>query len=165
MLCMKIGLTSRTPRTLHVIDVENLASSAAPSAADVALIERRYRETAGVGASDHVVLATRAAAAPGAWFGWSLARRLVCSGCDGPPALLCQTLLNEDVANRYDRVVIGSGNAALAEAAARLQAAGVEVTVVARSGRSVSKRLKFAVRDIRLLDQPTVLRTFARRAA
>jgi NAD(P)-dependent dehydrogenase (short-subunit alcohol dehydrogenase family) len=45
---------------------------------------------------------------------------------------LLQVLATEKVDFRYDRVVIGSGDGIFAFPAARLQAAGCEVTVVTR---------------------------------
>jgi len=57
----------------------------------------------------------------------------------------------ESVTTRFDRVVIGSGDGIFAYEAARLQAAGVRVTVVTGRG-ALSRQLGFAVRDVRYLE-------------
>lgn len=79
------------------------------------------------------------------------ARRLVRSGENGADLALLQVLEQESVAERYDRVVLGSGDGIFAYAAAGLQAVGVDVTVVSRSD-ALSRRLGFAVRDVRSMD-------------
>jgi hypothetical protein len=92
------------------------------------------------------------------WFGWGEARRVVRSGRDGADLTLIQIVDTENVAARFGRVVIGSGDRIFAEPAARLQSLGASVTVVSRR-ESLSRELRFAVRDVRFLEslpgQPT----------
>ena len=56
----------------------------------------------------------------------------------------------EVAAERFGRVVIGSGDGIFAQAAARLQAVGTEVTVVCGEG-ALARRLRMAARDVRFL--------------
>ena len=60
-------------------------------------------------------------------------------------------LRHENVATRFTHVAIGSGDHLFAEAAARLAAQGVWVTVVSRQ-RSLSPRLALVAREVVLLD-------------
>jgi hypothetical protein len=85
------------------------------------------------------------------WFGWGEARRVVRSGRDGADLALVQIVDTENVASRFERVVIGSGDGIFAEPAARLQSLGASVTVVSRR-ESLSRELSFAVRDVRILE-------------
>jgi hypothetical protein len=139
-------------RVLHLVDVENLAGAADFSQIDAARIHQAYAQVAPRGAIDQVVLATSHHAALPAWRAWpESARRLVRSGPNGADLALLQVLECESVASRFAHVVVGSGDGIFAFEAARLQAAGIRVTVVTRRG-ALSRRLRFAVRDVRYID-------------
>lgn len=145
-------LTER--RVLHLVDVENLAGTGGFSQTDAVRIHEAYVQVAPHGAVDQIVLATSHHAALPAWRGWpETARRLVRSGPDGADLALLEVLERESVASRFGHVVIGSGDGIFAFEAARLQAAGVNVTVVTRRG-ALSRRLRFAVRDVRYVNPP-----------
>src|SRR6266496_2561361 len=121
----------RAGRILHLIDLENLVGSADFSREEAARVHRGYVQVAPFGAVGQVILATSHHAAAAAWFGWpATARRLVRSGQNGADLALLHVLACESVATRFDRAVIGSGDGIFAHEAARLQAAGVAVTVV-----------------------------------
>jgi hypothetical protein len=145
-------IASEVGRVLHLIDLENLVGSAHFSLEEAARVYRGYVQVAPSGAVDQVVLATSHHAAAAAWFGWpATVRRLVRSGQNGADLALLHVLACESVATRFDRVVIGSGDGIFAYEAARLQAAGIAVTVVTGRG-ALSRQLGFAVHDVRLLD-------------
>jgi hypothetical protein len=100
------------------------------------------------------VLATSHFAAPQAWMAWpSTTRRLVRSGADGADLALLDVIDSERLHLRFDGVVIGSGDGIFALAASRLQRLGCPVTVVSRRD-GLSRRLRLAVRDVRLIDDP-----------
>jgi hypothetical protein len=73
------------------------------------------------------------------------------SGPNGADLALLEVLEREEVEGRSSRVVIGSGDGIFAEAAARLQAGGVDVTVVTRA-QSLSRRLRLAALNVRFID-------------
>lgn len=141
--------------TLHLVDIENLCGGTTFSSAEVKAVERSYRRTMLIGSRDQVVLASSRWAAPAAWFGWPNTRRLVRSGPDGADLALLEVIDTENVGQRFERVVIASGDHIFAQAAAMLQAAGVHVVVVSRV-ESLSLELRFAVRDVRRLDPESV---------
>ena len=150
---------SSAERRIHLIDVENLVGSSATSAAAVAEVRRHYATVAPLLPEDQVVLATGPTAAAAAWFGWGPARRLVRAGIDGADRALLEVIGEESLAGRYGRVILASGDGIFAEACAGLQSEGCAVTVVARPG-SLSRSLRFAVRDVRylpLLGQATLV--------
>ena len=151
-------------RTLHLVDVENLAGGPSVEPWLARAICASYEVVAPTGYGDHIIVATSHFAAPVAWFAWPPeARRLVRSGVDGADWALLEVLERENVAARFAHVVIGSGDGIFAMAAARLQSAGCAVTVVARR-RALSRQLRLAVRDVRYLDVPPA-RVVALRAA
>jgi hypothetical protein len=154
-----IDMSTRNPlqppsRTLHLVDVENLLGTPRPNPAMVAPLADAYAGAAGLAPQDQVVLASSHICARSVWFGWpSSARRLVASGPDGADKALLGVLADERVAERFSRIVIGSGDGIFAIAAAQAQQAGAEVTVVCGAG-AVARRLQMAVRDIRPLATP-----------
>lgn len=139
-------------RVLHLIDVENLLGGTSFDFLDVIELEDRYRRRIVVGDHDHFIVASCHRAAEATWFGWSESRRLVRSGPSGADIALVDVLEREGVDRRYGAVVIASGDGRFAESAARLQALGCRVSVVAPRPGTVSRRLAFAVRDITFLE-------------
>jgi hypothetical protein len=140
-------------RTLHVVDIENLAGAAIPSPGQVTEVQGRYVACLGFGADDQVVMAASHLALLNAALGWPHARYRVRSGPDGADLELLDVLLHEDVAGRFTHVVIGSGDGVFGQAAAGLVARGVEVTVVSRRD-SLSTALARAALDVVYLDAP-----------
>jgi hypothetical protein len=151
--------TSRPPRrrfparTLHVVDIENLAGAAIPSLGQVTEVQGLYVARLAFGADDQVVMAANHLALLNAALGWPHARYRVRSGPDGADLELLDVLLHEDVAGRFTHVVIGSGDGTFIQAAAGLVACGVGVTVVSRRG-SLSTALARVARDVVYLDPP-----------
>jgi hypothetical protein len=141
----------RQARTIHLIDIENLAGIALPTAVEVEMIREAYVAAVEVGPEDLTVIGSSHSAARVVWWSWPGARRLVRSGPNGAGLALLQSIEAERLADRCERVAIGSGNGIFAEACARLQAAGCEVTVACRD-ESLSRALRFAVRDVRIIE-------------
>jgi hypothetical protein len=138
-------------RTLHLIDIENLAGSALPSSNHVRQLRGLYRQHVGVGGMDQVVVACSHLAFKLAGFGWLDARHVVRSGPDGADLELLDVIYRENVGDRFSRVAIASGDGAFAEAAAALVGCGCRVMVVSRRG-SLSARLAFAAHEVIYLD-------------
>ncbi len=141
-------------QTLHLVDLENLLyGSCFCTEAAVAVLHRSYRRLAGCVDQDRVVLATGSSAAEaGAWFGWpGQPRRLVRSGLDGADRELLSVLDELAIEDRFQRVVLASGDGIFAAPCAALLARGVHVTVVAANSVALSRRLKAAAIDIRFL--------------
>ncbi len=140
-----------TSRTLHLVDVENLLGTATPDPRDIPALEAAYAHAAELGPRDHVILASSHICGRSLWYAWPGApRRLVASGPDGADNALLAVLATEQPTERFGRVVIGSGDGGFTDAAARLQGAGVKVTVVYGVG-FLARRLRMAVRDVRQL--------------
>jgi len=140
-------------RTLHVVDIENLAGAAIPSLGQVSEVQGRYMARLGLGADDQVVMAASHLGLLNAALGWPHARYRVRSGPDGADLELLDVLLHENVAGRFTHVAIGSGDGVFGQAAAGLVARGVWVTVVSRRD-SLSPGLARVARDVVYLDTP-----------
>jgi hypothetical protein len=138
-------------RGLHLIDIENLAGAAIPSFEQIRDVEGIYAERLTFGALDQVVVASSHLTLLNAALGWPHARYRVRSGPDGADLELLDVLLHENVAARFARVMIGSGDSVFARAAESIAAAGVQVTVVSRRD-SLSSRLASAAPEVIYLD-------------
>jgi hypothetical protein len=140
-------------RTLHLVDIENLAGAALPSRHQVTEVQGLYVARLGFGADDQVVMAASHLAFLNAALGWPSARYRVRSGPNGADLELLDVLQHEDVAARFTHVVIGSGDGLFSQAAANLAARDVRVTVVSRRD-SLSRALAGVAGDVRYLDAP-----------
>ncbi len=130
------------PRSLHLVDLENLVGDPRAVAPLVSATLARYLRVARWRPGDHVIIASN----PG------LMREIVfdlpvpCNahatrGRDGADVMLLSLAPPELVVRRYSRLVIGSGDHIFAARAHAARALGVEVLVVARAGGS-SLRLR-----------------------
>jgi hypothetical protein len=138
-------------RTLHLVDIENLMGG--PFTGDNAMREscRRYREAACVGLRDHVVIACNPALALEAARNWPGRLLVAGRGPDGADlALLEQVRDARWVAQRFDRVVIGSGDGIFYDTAVALRSYGIAVGIVAVEGR-LSRSLARTAHFIRVL--------------
>lgn len=149
-----VSSASARRRTLHLIDIENLAGVALPMQREVREVRAQYHKRVGVGEADHVVLASSHLAFRDAAFGWCDARHLVRSGPDGADLELLDVIYGENVAGRFPLVAIGSGDGIFAEAAAYLARRGCHVTAVSLPGH-LSAALRLAVHDVVYLE-PTM---------
>ena len=139
-------------RSLHLIDIENLAGSPSPSVDEVGWYHLAY-EALHVGPGDHVVIAcSRHAARSGRW-GWPTRRHLWRSGNDGADLALLEVSARERVAECFNFVVLASGDGIFTDAVARLGSQGVEVTVVSRP-ESLSRSLRMAAKHHILFPYP-----------
>ena len=146
-------MTTRQPRTLHLVDVENLVGSGRPTIRDLAVVHRLYRELQLVGGQDHVVVACNPYIAVDVAGQWAPARLRVGHGPSGADRQLLDVALHERITARFDHVVIASGDRVFTDTAVGLQAAGLPVTVVSRRDR-LALRLRMAATQVRYLDEP-----------
>jgi hypothetical protein len=150
--CQRAGARGRFPaRTLHLVDIENLAGMSLPSLSQVREVQGLYAERFAVGSLDQVEIASSHLSLVNAALGWPHAHYRVRSGPNGADLALLDVLRNENVPARFTHVAIGSGDGVFAGEAVRLAAAGVWVTVVSLR-RCLSVRLGLAARDVIYLD-------------
>jgi hypothetical protein len=119
-------------RALYLVDVENMVGSSAPTPGEVARAQRRICAAVEPCPGDHTVIAASHHNARAMFFGWSgAAQRKMRSGADGADLALLESVADVRwVAERYQRVVVASGDHAFAFAVASLRAEGVEVIVI-----------------------------------
>lgn len=141
------------PRRLHLVDVENLIGSRRPDAIEVAACSWRYAELVKPAGMDQCVVACNRGAVADVGYNWPGVRYLWRSERNGADLALREVLLEENVAGRFGRVVLGSGDALFAEHVSRLGHDGVHVTVVANRW-SLSRRLELAAAAVVYFDGP-----------
>jgi len=140
-------------RALHVVDIENLSGVAIPSRDLVSEVQLRYLACLVFGVDDQVVLASSHLGLLNAGLGWPHARYRVRSGKDGADLELIDVLEHENIAARFGHVVIGSGDGLFGQAAGKLAARGVRITVVSRRA-SLSSDLARVAGAVIYLDSP-----------
>ena len=137
-------MSKRGERTLVLIDPENLMGGTTYNSQQVCdtVLDVLYRGRVDTGA--HVVLsASCGASALETKLGWPTGRLVWRAG--QPAALsLTEVALDEEVDDRFTRVVIASGNGQFEMTARILRQRGLRVDVVTGTG-SLSRRLQLAV--------------------
>ena len=142
---------SKQNRTLHLVDVENLAGGSLCSLQGVTATADDYLILFPPTEKDLYVVATSCSNAPVGFFGWpTSAQRLMRSGENGADLALLEAYTAPEIASRFDRVVIGSGDGIFTDLTSHLTALGCQVIIASRSD-SLSKRLRMAAHDIVLL--------------
>src|SRR6478735_5384782 len=118
-------------RRLVVVDIENVVGGAVLTVEQATGVHLSVEGFAALNGSEHVVIGTSHVGVVSTGLGWRGPRLVVRSGENGADLALLDVLTEERVAERFDEVVLVSGDGIFAEAVADLGSAGVEVTVVA----------------------------------
>lgn len=142
-------------RTLHLVDLENLAGGPFAGVAAMVATAGGYRRAAHPRKGDHVVVAVNPHIAYEAGSLWPGARLLAAHGPDGADRALLAEADPDWVSRHYDRVVIGSGDHIFAALAWQLRAAGLAVVVVARRSH-LAAELRRAAALTRYLPEPAI---------
>lgn len=130
-------------RKVHLIDIENLCGLQHPSRTQVAFARQRYRESVKVNEGDIVIVASAYGNLMSAALGWPGARYLGRNGKDGADICLARVIVEEGLSERFDSVVMASGDGGLAPFVAHLAARGLDTTVVSHR-KPLSRRMRFA---------------------
>lgn len=128
-------------RALHLIDVENLVGCSRPGAKAVNQALESYRQEAAVREGDHVMIGCHPGLGLAVHAAWPGAQIRVGHGPDGADHALLDWADPDDLARRFFRVCVGSGDGFFAELLRELRERGVEVRVVSRR-RSTSRRIR-----------------------
>ena len=140
-----------TVRSLHLVDLENLAGDPRASERDALAAYVDYLRAADWRADDVVYLAVNPGLAER--IGWAsvVPCRLHCArGTDGADLALLAHAAPEFVARRFERLVVGSGDHIFVPRAMAARDLGVEVTVVSRPASLSHEwhRAGFTVREL-----------------
>jgi len=139
-------------RTLHVIDIENVCGTGRPDAALVASRMSILEAATPLGPRDQTVIGynpgNRNAVAFGARRSHQWVERHGPDGAD----LALNEILADGFANRFDHIVVASGDHLFAPAVARLANLGIPTTVIAGTN-NLSRELRMAATTIVQLAQ------------
>jgi hypothetical protein len=128
-------------RTLHLVDLENLAGGSSVDDAEVDEALARYESVVRVRPGDHRIIACGRRLAFQAKDRWRGALVKAAHGVDGADRALLAEAVPAFVSSRYDRVVVASGDHGFAPLVVELDAAGVSVCVVSRR-EALARRLR-----------------------
>lgn len=143
----------RRGRAVHLLDIENLTRSTRPTTAQVIAFMNHYRGLVPIGPMDQFVVAVNHGALLAVGTALRGVQLLARSGPDGADRALLETAYEDRIPQRFERVVIGSGDGHFAELATWLAGIDVHVTIVSPR-RSLSWRLYTTVPDIITIETP-----------
>jgi len=138
-------------RRLVVVDIENLVGGAVLAVEQAERAHRFIQEAVSLNDREQVVIGTSHVGVLATGLGWRGPRIVARSGADGADLALLDVLKHERVEERFDGVVLVSGDGIFTDVVASLGASGLDVTVVARAGRC-SKGLRMAASRTVLID-------------
>lgn len=124
----------RRGRTLHVLDVENLVGTPFMTADEAGWVMQRYRLEVTPSSGDLAVMACNPQAAFDVRPAWPDALLRVRAGEDGADLALLAELHSSNIARRFARVVIASGDHIFSATAWALRRSGVVVAVAIGRG-------------------------------
>ena len=130
-------------RRLVLIDIENMVGGAVLTDAAAVAVLREVARHACLTAVDQVIIGVSHIGMLPVGLALPTARLLVRSGPNGADLELLTVLREERIAERFNELVLVSGDGIFTETVAELGAAGVSVTVVGREG-CISTRLRLA---------------------
>jgi hypothetical protein len=142
-------------RRLVVVDIENVVGGAVMASEQASSAHLSIEDAVGLADGEQVVIGTSHVGVLATGLGWRGPRIVVRSGENGADLALLEVLTGERVEERFDEVVLVSGDGIFTEAVGALGALGVRVTVVARAD-SCSNRLRLAAGRTVLLNDSAI---------
>lgn len=140
-------------RQLVLVDIENIAGGACLTESAVRVAKEALAGTRQIRTTDHVVVGTSHIGLVSVGSSWNGVRYVVRSGPDGADLALLD-VLTENIADRFESIVLASGDGIFARAVAELSAAGVPTTVIGRRGHIARSLRMVAVKVISLETSP-----------
>ena len=150
----KLRQAAGGPRRLVVVDIENVVGGGVATLEEAAWAMRQIERTVGFDAQDQVLIGVSHFGLVAAGIAWedSHPRLVVRSGADGADLALLEVLEHEHVADRYDELVLVSGDGIFADVVVRLQVDGLRIRVAAhRDG--IARRLAAAAAEVTYLTE------------
>ncbi|HVV38346.1 MAG TPA: NYN domain-containing protein [Acidimicrobiales bacterium] len=143
----------RNGRSYHLIDLENQLGDTAWDEAAVELIAQQYHDLVVPGPDDLVFVAVNRSLAFAAKSAFPGAEVKVARGKDGADLALIFHERVDWLAERFDRVVVASGDHIFAGLLASLRLAGVETTLVGRE-QAISRYSRAQADTVLTLPEP-----------
>lgn len=154
MVVNKSKQSSRT-RSLYLLDTENLTGMPAPTEPALVEARRAVERVAPTGVGDLVIVgASSGGGALRSGLAWAGARVVLRRGKDGADLALIDAAEPDFVSERFERLVIGSGDGAFTDHAAAVARRGVHVVVLTRRD-ALAPRLALAAHEVRFIDDTT----------
>lgn len=136
---------SRIPRGRRfvAVDIENVIGGPVRCIAQVARAKETLTQVLGLAGNEHIVVGVSHNGLLSTGLGWSDSRVVVRSGPSGADMALLQVIVDENIASRFDEVVLVSGDGIFTDVICWLGRQGVPVTLVARPD-SCARSLRLA---------------------
>jgi hypothetical protein len=139
-------------RRLVVVDIENVAGGAVLYAEQAAWARLAIEKAIPFDGDEQIVVGTSHVGVLASGVGWPGPRIVARSGVDGADLALLEVLTTERVEERFESVVLVSGDGIFTAAVAALEAQGLDVTVVAHVDGCATRLRLAASRTVFLED-------------
>lgn len=150
-----LPLKQRSRRRRFVaVDIENVVGGAVSDSTVACAAWQHIAEVIALENHEQVVVGAGPSSLLAAGLTRPTARLVLGRGLSGADLALVAVLRSERIAERFDEVLIVSGDGAFADVSAELAKNGVDVTVVARKG-TLSARLRLAAGSVVYLPETT----------
>lgn len=133
-------------RRLVLVDIENVVGGAVHSADEAHWARQEVESMIGLQELDQVIVGTSHIGLFSAHAAWPNSRLVVRSGENGADLALLEVMESENIHQRFEELVLISGDGIFTEEVSRLGGLGVHVTVVGHND-GVSKRLSMAASE------------------
>lgn len=139
-------------RRLVVAEIESIAEGAVRTVSLALWAKRQVAEAIALKEGEQVIVGATHRSALAARMVWPQSRIVTGPRAEDVRNEILQVLQEERISERFDELVLASGNGVYAEAVSSLGASGVEVTAVAWP-ENLSKRLRMAAAHVVLLER------------
>lgn len=133
-------------RRLVLVDIENVVGGAVHSAEEALWARQEVESMIGLQVLDQVIVGTSHIGLFSAHAAWPNSRLEVRSGENGADLALLEVMERENIHQRFEELVLISGDGIFTEEVSRLGGLGVRVTVLGHIG-GVAKRLSMAAAE------------------
>ena len=147
----RVDIAWPASRRLIVVDIENVVGGTCDTEARAEWAYRRLLDTIDFREEDQVVVGVDVGALAFVAWVWARARSVPGYGADGADIALLE-VLREDVARRFNAIVVASGDGIFADLVTELTGHGVHVTVAAHEC-ALSAKLRLAASEVVLLSR------------
>jgi hypothetical protein len=149
--------TTQKTRTLHLVDIENLVGDPCASRVEALDALNDYLDLAGYREGDHLIVAANPRLIQKIAFDLHVPCNVhAATGKDGADLSLLSHAEPTWVAARFDRLVIGSGDAEFVNTALAVRDHGTPVVIVSRRN-ALSSQLQGQALGIRILEEPALV--------
>jgi len=135
-------------RRLVLVDVENVVGGAVKTEAQAHWARQEVESKIGFRENDHIVIAAGRKGVFPSHAAWPTARIEIGLGLDGADLVLIEIMRSENIHQRFEEILLISGDGIFTDEVSKLGSLGARITVVAHE-HGLSQRLKMSATNVK----------------